>query len=173
MDLAYLIGQPGSGKSTLMRAVLGPGRPLLVDKLPIEDHEPEQVAEIGRTREQFSGTDALGMAILPVVVRTLPVLDAMGRDLVAEGDRLATPKFWDAATQQGWTVTVILLDTPDDECARRRTARGSAQSESWVRGRVTKTANLRPRADVILDGTPPVEILAAELRTVGPFQKFS
>lgn len=172
MQLTYLIGQPGSGKSTLMRAATGPGRALRVDRLPIVDHEPERVSELGRVRDTFSGTDALGMAVLPVAVKTLPVLAAMGRDVIAEGDRLATPKFWTAAEGQGWTVTVVLLDTPDAECARRRAARGSSQSEAWVRGRVTKTENLRPRADVVLDGAETVAALVAALRAVEPFARF-
>lgn len=174
MKLVYLVGVPGSGKTTALDAA--------VDLLAIDP--PEVVREpvphvrygplwyLGVRREAFGGTDALSMSISPKAVAWLPEVDA--RVLVGEGDRLATPKFLLAAPQR----TVIWLDTPVKLCRERAAARAAAlgrpeQEMSWWKGRVTKVTNLVARVPhVRIDGdqhplairNDVAEIIGAALR---------
>jgi energy-coupling factor transporter ATP-binding protein EcfA2 len=154
--LVYLIGAPGSGKSTLARALFVgvPGEPR--SKQFAHVIRPGGI-ELGAQRESFSGTDALGMSVQPLV---LPFLSESGARVVfGEGDRLGNEKFFLSAAAEGWRTEIVLLDTPAEVSAARRRARGSAQSPAWVRGRETKVARLSYWARVRLDGTrPPLEL---------------
>lgn len=171
MQLTYIIGQPGSGKSTLVRALTcrttaSPGK---VDAVPVvvytSDGTPIAI-ELGRRRDTFSGTDALSMGILPKALDALAVMAAAHNGwhaVFAEGDRLATVKFFVGARDRGWNVTVVHLDTPDSLCAARRLARGSTQADGWVRGRITKTANLVAACEKV--GVPVITVAVAETAT--------
>jgi ribose 1,5-bisphosphokinase PhnN len=150
MRLIYLVGQPGAGKSTLMWALTdgwrdatdkGPGG-LWLRWLwtPTSGNELPDAAEIGRRRDAFSGTDALSMGVMPyaqawIRATTVPLV-------LAEGDRLASMKFFDAACNAGREVIVVHVATTDAVAIERRRDRGSSQSERWVRGRCTKVARL-------------------------------
>lgn len=189
MNLDYLIGQPGAGKSTLIQHV---ARGSLTTTLQIAgvgcvsysapDGSPIAL-EIGRHRDAFSGTDALSMSVLPKALDALDELGAGEPDwhhVFAEGDRLATLKFFDGARARGWAVTVIRLDVDNETASQRRRQRGSTQSESWLRGRVTKIDRLTtaarerdyPVIDVVGDEMP--DALAAQIDTpvLGRFRKF-
>jgi energy-coupling factor transporter ATP-binding protein EcfA2 len=147
----YLIGPPGAGKSTLMRALVDgyDAEPIRADGVPAIEYRDENGglvgAQLGANRETFSGTDALGMAIMPRaidLVRTAPWPFLLG-----EGDRLASVKFLMALVDAEYAVTLALVDGADDLLAERRAARGSSQDEAWVRGRATKARNLADEWD--------------------------
>jgi hypothetical protein len=82
--------------------------------------------------------------------------------------------FLTGAREAGYKVDVVLLDVPDELAAERRAERGSDQDERWLRGRHSKVENLRPLANIVLDGSWAPMLLAAELshhpviRTVNP-----
>jgi hypothetical protein len=61
---------------------------------------------------------------------------------LAEGDRLANPRFFDTARLVGIDLQVVLLDTPPAVAALRRAARPGSQHAGWIQGRITKTARL-------------------------------
>lgn len=167
-SLVYLIGAPGSGKTTLTAALFA-GVPAEVRREPFLHVVRPGGVEVGGPRDLkyardanlqgFGGTDALPMNVQP---RVLPFL-ATGPWEVAfgEGDRLANERFFFAAVRANWRVEVILLDTPAAVCAARRLSRGSTQNEAWLRGRATKVARLAEWARVRLDGTRPPEVLVA------------
>lgn len=149
--LVYLIGAPGSGKSSLMAGLTRRcwRRPLdedgvARDQLLIDGRLIG--VEVGRLREAFSGTDALGMAVHPKAVLWI---SALARDalVLAEGQRLATLKFLHAATTGDYLVDLVWLDTPPDVCAARRAARGSKQTDSWVKGATTRVGRLAAQAE--------------------------
>lgn len=145
MNLLYLVGAPGVGKSTTMRALTAGcdrvyrPRPLHHDLLCDRDAQPVAV-ELGRQRPGFPGTDTLPLNVAPtaaawVAQRPAPLL-------LAEGDRLAHIGFLQAAEQAGYSINVVYLwadpTTVDGRCA----ARGSNQNEAWRRGRATKAGRL-------------------------------
>jgi gluconate kinase len=167
----YIIGIPGSGKSTALAkatahlATLPLDKPLkhvaLLD--PDNDHALTAV-ELGHRRPLFPGTDALSRNVQPRAVSWIATHHA--RHLIAEGDRLANPSFLDAILNSDYTLRLVWLDTPTDLAASRRAARSTViQNPSWVNGRITKIRNLTDTYETIrLDGTLDPDTIAAELR---------
>lgn len=160
--LIYLIGAPGSGKSTLMaRLTDGLGRrPMTVENMAPVAHDAlintvngEVIgAEIGVRRELFSGTDALPSSIIE---KAIPWIRSQPYPLLfAEGARLANKRFLQAAFDAGYHVTLALLDHPDAETWREARADriGRAQNPAWVKGRATADRNLADWAEA-LDST--------------------
>lgn len=148
--LVYLAGGPGSGKSTLMRRLVqrrgwtrvpGPDRPFARDWLVDADGTVTAV-ELGRQRAAFSGTDALGSAVIGTVIPWLANPDAPL--VLGEGARLANRRFLAAAVAAGFDTWLVALDHDDaDGWRAARAARlGRTQSPTWVAGRVTATRNL-------------------------------
>lgn len=160
MNTLYIIGEPGVGKSTLMAE-------LTADNFMIQHRNPiphiefdgevpwlpgKTVAQLGRVREYFSGTDALALNIQP---KALAFIASRPYDwLLAEGDRLANEAFF-LACQKAGRLHLVYLDS-GGVAVERRLARGSNQDEEWVKGRVTKVRNL-------LDKFPPDLTLDARL----------
>lgn len=162
--LVYVIGEPGSGKSTLAE-LLFRGVAAEARTAPFAHVVHPHSIELGARREAFSGTDALPMNVQPKVV---PMILASEAELFfAEGDRLANEKFFLACSASRIHVVPFLLSIPHQVAAARRVARGSKQNATWVRGRISKVANLWQTfgaKDRVLDGTlAPDEIVAALL----------
>jgi len=157
--LVYLVGAPGVGKTSLMRALTGRcdrltavGTTVPHDVLlrPREDDENADVAvEVGRRRELFSGTDALSMSINPLAVQWIAAQPH--RLVIGEGARLGNPAFLLAARRAGYQVHLIHLTAPDTVLSYRRRARGTRQSEAWMRGAATRASNLADK--MVLDVT--------------------
>lgn len=146
MRLIYLVGAPGSGKSTLMGHLI-PAEWLRVFRddqgMPRTElfHADQLVgAELGRHRASFSGTDALAMNIHPHALRWIAA--APHPIVFGEGQRLGTKRFLEAARNAGRAVDLVWLDTPEDECRRRREARGSRQNPQWVKAATTRASGL-------------------------------
>lgn len=178
MRTVYVIGYPGSGKSTAVAGVLdvlGAGVGLAVEKpVPHLRYKADgrSVWEMGRRREAFSGTDALAMSIQPVAVRWVQALVDPGASapdvLIGEGDRLATRGFLDACPG----LTLVRLSVPLEVVTERATARAlmlgrSAQDPSWFRGRVTKVDRVAAHYDSIeIDATASAAQVAMKLAEV-------
>lgn len=146
--LIYLVGQPGAGKTTLMRKLTAG-----FDRIPVDEPVPHDQlitsalgtathAEIGRQRGDFSGTDALASSIITraepwIATRPYPIL-------LAEGARLGNARFLSAAVNAGYGVLLAVLDHPDAEAWReiRSKQLGKFQNIGWVRGRLTASRNL-------------------------------
>lgn len=178
MRTLYVVGLPGSGKSTLMKAIIdrhGATGVHVADQ-PVPhlryhaDGRDLGLWEIGRRRESFSGTDALAMNINPRAIAWVQMLGETGGPtwLLGEGDRLALVSFLAACPN----LTVVHLDTPPDVARERATARAATlgvppQAEAWWKGRATKVRNLMaavtpmPSVTVTtLDGTAETGVLA-------------
>lgn len=160
--LCYIIGEPGTGKTTLAE--------YLTEGLSFEETDHPVpfrrydcgVVELGRRRPGgFSGTDALAMNIQPAVVAFLE--GVRPRLLFAEGDRLANDKFFAAAEAMGYVLSVYQLWGPK-VAETQRSARGSQQDPSWLAGRATKVKGLRQRWNgLVLPAGAPLAELAARM----------
>lgn len=171
--LAYIFGQPGAGKTTLMRALCGESPPLYEARDPVRhrcfSRGGKMFAVLGGDAYPFGGTDTLSYTAVGSADGWLASLAACaaGRIVLAEGDRLANDRFFDVARKH-YRLLPFYLRCKDSEASRRRAVRASThslplQSDSWVKGRVTKHASLAARhSDVTaLDAMLSPEKLAA------------
>ncbi|WAB09180.1 adenylate kinase [Gordonia phage LittleMunchkin] len=153
--LVYLIGQPGSGKTTLMSRITNNAarvhtpHPVPRDLLVNPTSGSVFAVELGRQRPGgFSGTDALASTAINAAEPWLRT--QIETDLVlAEGARLANVRFLKAAEESGYRVLLVLLDHDDAEAWResRSAEIGKHQNASWVKGRLTASRNLASAAN--------------------------
>lgn len=168
-DLVYIIGEPGAGKSTALELVTHRLTGAVI-RQPFAHTEwwvPEgRVIELGYRRPAFSGTDTLSMSVQPRVVEWLR--STVNDMVIAEGDRLANGKFFQAVVDAGWNLAVILFAVSPDVADTRRRSRAAAlgvdeQGEVWLRGRRTKVARLAAEWEhVVVDADrKPTEVALA------------
>ena len=147
MKTIYLIGAPGSGKTTLTEALTRNWIEVAKHDDPVKWREHQTpygtAISLGWLRPTFGGTDTLGNA---AILEIEPWYPTINHDIVyGEGDRLANRRFFDLAIMYG-EFHLFYLDTHPDRAAQRRKARaaitGKEQNPSWVKGRETKHRNL-------------------------------
>jgi hypothetical protein len=162
----YLIGAPGSGKTTAI--TLACGTPLLEQRSGIVRYQvyvPGGI-QLGGNRETHGGTDTLPLNVQPQAIRFCATTGAAG--IVAEGDRLANDAFFQAIRDAGWDLTVAYTDVSREEADRRCAGRATTQNPAWRTGRHTKVERLAMRwSDPrwwFPEDLTPAEI-AARLRT--------
>lgn len=182
MNIVYVIGLPGAGKTTAVQAALA-----MFHVEPDEHATPiphvryGNVWHLGRHRENgFGGTDSLAMNINPKAVDFVLKLGMIANQghftpttLIGEGDRLANNRFFaachDAARATGGRFTLIWLDCPPVEARARASIRARAlgtqeQDHSWWTGRLTRTRNiLATRPATRIDATAAMGNIAAAI----------
>lgn len=147
----YIIGGPGSGKSTLMSQMLegwevGPYTKWTTREMfghYLEHHELlERAAYLGHLRPEYPGTDALSLSVAPQALLWLDALPLLGLDHVyGEGVRLGHIGFL-AALAACTDLTVIYLDVDPKEAARRRLVRGGKMlTDQWCKNATTRAIN--------------------------------
>jgi hypothetical protein len=142
--LLYLIGQPGSGKSSLVTALTDGLRPQPLPQ-PFARLLWGPVVELGARRDAFAGTDALGMSVQPRVVSWLQ--EPESPLVLGEGDRLGNGKFFTSVLDAGWGLRIAWLAVSARLAERRRADRAAAlgsrpQNPAWLKGRISKVARL-------------------------------
>ena len=148
--LIAIIGEPGTGKTTLFRKFMEP--------FSWEKQEPVKLVNtmyckeldlhiIGKYEEGevFAGTDKLSMAVLPEAIK---FVESSTSNIMFEGDRLTSSKFFDfLICVPDADVKIIVLTVPDATLSQRYEERGSSQSETFLKGRKTKINNIRSNFD--------------------------
>lgn len=179
MQLTYVIGEPGVGKTTLLAAATE-GLEWYVGTKPFVHvvYDKPNVAELGpRKGNGFSGTDGLSMSASPKVVGWLTM--APFPNILGEGDRLSSGKFFTSVVEQGYHLTVVHLTAPPGILDERRRVRAEMlhtpmQNETWLKGRQTKVANLAEQwADVTLNAELPTQVLLSSLVNVPVFKELA
>lgn len=162
MDLLYIVGEPGAGKSTLMKEIYKGWAYQMVPKPFLHTEFANGVIMLGGIREGYPGTDMLGLDASPRVVEwmaahTPPML-------MGEGARLGTPKFLRSAQSIGYHVHLVHMVSAG-EARGRRNSRLAPQRATFVKGQITKSADLAKEFEAIdISATMPPDFLVRILR---------
>lgn len=150
MRIAYIIGKPGIGKSTLVRNILKLVKPMSNERYGLLDYircEGINVLGIYNPGDIFCGLDKTSMAVQPDAESFLSYSQSHEPEqaILGEGDRLASAGFLRSCRQVG-ELRLISLHTNDRLLEERRGARnenvGKAQDSAWLKGRESKVTNL-------------------------------
>ena len=147
MKIIAVGGEPGSGKSTLMKEILSG-----LDKyVPLKCYDSFKLVPyiqcgsiyiLGKydEGEVFSGTDRMSMAVQPEAIKFLASLSP-DSIVLFEGDRLFTSSFLEHCVEN-YDTEILYLETDKSVRQERYKERGSEQNETWLQGRETKIANI-------------------------------
>lgn len=144
MKVIAIGGEPGSGKSTLMKEIiLHYGVEPKYDAFKLVPYlQKDNIYVLGKYEEGevFSGTDRMSMAVQPEAIKFLASLpnDAV---VLFEGDRLFTASFLEHCIDE-YDLNIIYLSTTKLIREERYKERGSNQNETWLQGRETKISNI-------------------------------
>jgi len=138
-------GEPGSGKTTLMRHVmkdLGFDSPIHEEVKMVPFHQKANLFVLGKYEEEgvFAGTDRMSMAVQPEAVKFLATMPEKAVVLF-EGDRLFNQSFLEHCNEN-YDLKIVGLLTDKAEKAKRYQSRGSNQDPFWLKGRETKVQTI-------------------------------
>jgi hypothetical protein len=152
MKIFGLCGQPGSGKTTIMRNFLSTlgGSSVHKESLVVYTMFPaEKVIVAGIYDENvFSGTDRLSKGCGPSYREWLKNKkdDPEWTDwrFYWEGERFSNSKFFDFFYEDYPDSTIYMLEA-DEETLNKRNEERSNQNDSWRKGMATRMKNLSSR----------------------------
>jgi dephospho-CoA kinase len=144
MKVFAIGGEPGSGKSTLMKEIIKHYNvEPKYDAFKLVPYlQKDNIYILGKYEEGevFSGTDRMSMAVQPEAIKFLESLPS-NSVVLYEGDRLFTASFLEHCLEK-YDLQIIYLSTTKEVRTERYKERGSNQNETWLQGRETKIANI-------------------------------
>jgi hypothetical protein len=169
----WLVGAPGSGKTTLVRELLGPSPRLQQKpKWSTSSSNPLVSAAGHYGGGTFDGADTIAYnGAADALAWWTRNLARPGSLTVFDGDRLSNAT--GLALVQGNVLAplrcvCVLMQCPPAVLDARRRERGSDQNDAWMKGRQTKAERFHALpswdARMTLDATAPVTALAAQLQ---------
>jgi broad-specificity NMP kinase len=144
MKVFAIGGEPGAGKTTLMKEIITnfEVEPKYDSVKLVPYLQKDNIYILGKYEEGevFSGTDRMSMAVQPEAIKFLATLpsDAV---VLFEGDRLFTASFLEDCLEK-YDLKIIYLSTDKTVRSDRYKERGSNQNETWLQGRETKISNI-------------------------------
>lgn len=153
MKVIAIGGEPGSGKTTLMKRIIQHYnmQPKYEDVKLVPFLQKDNIYVLGKYEDGhvFAGTDRMSMAVQPEAIKFLATLPTESIVLY-EGDRLFTASFLEDCLDK-YDLDIIYLSTYKDVRTQRYTERGSEQDETWLRGRETKIANILTNMNLLFN----------------------
>ncbi|RJQ26106.1 hypothetical protein C4577_04190 [Candidatus Parcubacteria bacterium] len=145
-------GVPASGKTTVMRKVvkeLGKGKICKTGTLVYQRHDNTKTIVLGSyAKAGFGGTDILSMGVQPTAVAMINAWASEenmdGWRILFEGDRLFNGSFIAELEKiKNLDCKWMMLEASDKAQEERHKKRGDTQSETWLKGRITKANKLK------------------------------
>lgn len=160
----FVIGAPGTGKTTAVRTMMGPPSYRLANpKWTIYHARGGTVAAAGHyTGNTFDGADTIPYS------GAKAALDYWWTYLtpwltILDGDRFSNQSMVTYLRDRGCSIHGAYLVLPDDG-AERRAKRGTQQNPTWVKGRVTKARNFARLINAFtVDASQAPEQVAAQI----------
>jgi broad-specificity NMP kinase len=153
MKVIAIGGEPGSGKSTLMKRLIQhySVEPKYNEVKLVPYLQKNNIYILGKYEEGevFSGTDRMSMAVQPEAVKFCAALPE-NSIVLFEGDRLFTASFLEDCMDK-YNLEIIHLFANKDIQKQRYLERGSEQNETWLRGRETKIANILSNMNLLFN----------------------
>ena len=155
-------GEPATGKSTLVKAILAsvePSHGFSFGRVKGHTIKKENLWILGiyNPGETFPGTDRLSMSVHPDAVAFLKHLKAAPipqgspkPTILVEGDRLVGGKFLQECQKHG-KLYLMMLSCPADLKHQRHQDRKDTQSPTFLQGKATKAMNLIDQFDGIVE----------------------
>jgi deoxyadenosine/deoxycytidine kinase len=150
MRIVYYIGEPGTGKTTLMRGILDEYRKVEQDELVEDGHVKyhrfanQKVIVLGIYDDStFAGTDRWSKVVGPKFREWLIANRENYSDwtVLGEGERLSNAPNMDAMFDEE-SMKLVCLKVSEEELERRRAARNNTQDPKWMKGMRTRIVNL-------------------------------
>lgn len=155
MQIIAIGGEPGSGKTTLMKEIINHyGVEPKYDSFKLVPYlQKDNIYILGKYEENevFSGTDRMSMAVQPEATKFLSTLtnDSV---VLFEGDRLFTASFLEHCLDK-YDLNIIYLSTTKQIREERYKERGSNQNGTWLQGRETKISNIMSNMTLMFNVT--------------------
>jgi uridine kinase len=144
MKVIAIGGNPGSGKSTLMKRLIEYLTPeKKYDQFKLVPYLlNNNIYILGKydEGEVFSGTDKMSMAVQPEAIKFLASLPS-NSIVLFEGDRLFTASFLEDCAEK-YELKIVHLSTNAEVREERYKERGSNQNVTWLQGRESKINNI-------------------------------
>jgi hypothetical protein len=147
----FVLGEPGAGKTTLVRALLGPSLILRQKPKWTISGEKRVVAAGHYSGATFDGADTVGYGD---VQKTLDYWIEHLLDYplaIFDGDRFSHAGALERIERYA-SPAGVMLGVSEEAASERRLARGSKQNAAWVKGRRTKAerfAKMLPASRVL------------------------
>jgi deoxyadenosine/deoxycytidine kinase len=144
MKIIAIGGNPGSGKSTLMKRIIEHCgvEPKYNQYKLVPYLQKDNIYILGKYEEGevFSGTDRMSMAVQPEAIKFLASLPKESI-ILFEGDRLFTSSFLEHCLEN-YELQIFHLKTNESVREERYKLRGSNQDKTWLQGRESKINNI-------------------------------
>ena len=135
-----LIGEPATGKTTLMKSLINELGPFQFADKPFSHHYNNRIIVLGKyDKGLFQGTDKLSMAVQPLAIEF--VRKHQDKVILLEGDRLGNLSFF-KEVKQLHQLHIVCLRTEHNTQEIRHITRNDTQTEQFKKAKRTKISNI-------------------------------
>ena len=135
-----LIGEPASGKTTLMKSIMLELGDMAFESKPFSYHYNDKFIVLGKyDTGVFQGTDKLSMAVQPKAIEFVKL--HKDKIILLEGDRLGNLSFF-VEIKKTHELHIFCIVADEKIKESRHIARGDKQSPKFKKSKRTKIANI-------------------------------